>query len=138
MRKRKQASADLDSIKADRACIFFGSYTERPASRRCRIRIVSHRGIIILFPRYDSNSRNRRMFGQKSPSARSRERRLCARTPEPLWISLSAESEQGLCPMHPASFEKAGETFVLSSLGRLSAARVLLGMATYRIKRLLA
>ena len=49
MRKRKQASADLDSIKADRACIFLGSYTERPASRRCRIRIVSHRGIIILF-----------------------------------------------------------------------------------------
>ena len=32
-------------------------------------------------------------------------------------VSLSAESEQGLCPMHPTAFEKAGETFVLSFLG---------------------
>ena len=34
-------------------------------------------------------------------------------------VSLSAESDQGLCPMDPAAFEKAGETFVLSSFGTI-------------------
>ncbi len=36
---------------------------------------------------------------------------LVASPPSPFDISHSAECDQGLCPMDPAAFEKAGETF---------------------------